>query len=39
MESEVNGLVSTVQMLSNDSRMEFGIKKCGVRLLKRGKVV
>ena len=39
MECEVNGLVSTVQILSNDIRMEFGIKKCGVLLLKRGKVV
>ena len=39
MECEVNGLVSTVQILSNDIRMEFGIKRCGVLLLKRGKVV
>ena len=39
MECEVNGLVSTVQILSNDIRMEFGIQKCGVLLLKRGKVV
>ena len=27
-----------VQILSNDIRMEFGIQKCGVLLLKRGKV-
>ena len=39
MECEVNGLVSTVQILSNDIRMEFGIKRCGVLLLKRGNVV
>ena len=39
MECEVNGLVSTVQILSNDIRMEFGIKRCGVLLLKRGEVV
>ena len=28
-----------MQILSNDIRMEFGIKRCGVLLLKRGKVV
>ena len=33
------GLVSTVQILSNDIGMKFGIKKCDVRVLKRGKVV
>ena len=37
-EREVNGLVSIVQILNNDIRMEFGIKKCGVLVLKRGKV-
>ena len=38
-ECEINGLVSTVQILSNDIGMEFGIKKCGALVLKRGKVV
>ena len=38
-EREVNGLVSTVQILSNDIGMEFGIKKCGALVMKRGKVV
>ena len=38
-ECEINGLVSTVQILSNDIEMEFGIKKCGVLVLKRGTVV
>ena len=38
-EQEVNGLVSTVQILSNDIGMEFGIQKCRVLVLKRGKVV
>ena len=38
-EREVNGLVSTVQILSNDTGMEFGIKKCGALVMKRGKVV
>ena len=38
-EREINGLVSIIQILSNDIGMEFGIKKCGVLVLKRGKVV
>ena len=38
-ECEINGLVSTVQILSNDIEMEFGIKKCGVLVSKRGTVV
>ena len=38
-EPEVNGLVSTVQILSNDIMMESGIKNFGVLVLKRGKVV
>ena len=36
---EINGLVSTVQILTNDIGMEFGTKKCGVLVLKRGRVV
>ena len=43
-EREVNGLVSTVQILSNDigniwNNLIFGIKKCGALVMKRGKVV
>ena len=38
-ELEINGLVSIIQILSNDIGMEFGIKKCGVLVLKRGNVV
>ena len=38
-EREINGLISTVQILSNDTGMEFRIKKCGVLVLKRGTVV
>ena len=38
-ECEVNGLTSTIQILSNDIGMEFGIQNCGVLVLKRGKVV
>ena len=36
---EINGLISTIQLLNNDTGMEFGIKKCGVLVLKRGTVV
>jgi len=36
-EREINGLLSTVQIFSNDIQMEFGIKKCGVLVMKRGK--
>ena len=38
-EREIKGLVSTVQILSKDIGMKFGIKKCVVLVLKRGKVV
>ena len=38
-EHEINGLISKIQILSNDIGMEFGMKKCGVLVLKRGKVV
>ena len=37
-EGETNGLVSTVQMISKDIGMEFGIKKCGMLVMKRGKL-
>ena len=38
-ECKINVLISTVQILSNDIGMEFGIKKCGVLVLNRGTVV
>ena len=38
-EREINGLISLVQILSNDIGMEFRIKKCSVLVLKRGTVV
>ena len=38
-EREISELISTIQILSNDIGMEFGIKRCGVLVLKRGKVV
>ena len=33
------GLISKMQILSNDIGIEFGIKKCGVLVLKRGTVL
>ena len=36
--AEIESLVSTVQLISQDIGMEFGIKKCGVVALKRGKM-
>ena len=37
-ENEIKGLVSTVEVFSQDIGMEFGIKKCGVNMMNRGKV-
>ena len=37
-EREIDRLLSSVQLLSKDICTEFGIKKCGVLVLKRGKV-
>ena len=38
-EREINSLVSTLELFSTDVGMEFGTKKCGTLVLKRGKVV
>jgi hypothetical protein len=38
-EKEIDSLVSTVHAISSDIRMEFGIQKCGVLVLKRGKII
>ena len=38
-EHELNALASTVEIFSTDIGMDFGIKKCGTLILKRGKVV
>ena len=35
-EPELNELVSTVQILSNDVGMESGVKEYGIIILKRG---
>ena len=37
-ENEIKGLVSTIELFSLDIGMEFGVKKCGVILMNRGKV-
>ena len=37
-EEQIDSLVRTVHIFSTDIGMEFGIKKCGVRILKRGKI-
>ena len=37
--AEIESLVSTVQLISQDIGMEYGIKKCGVVVLKQGKCV
>ena len=36
-ENETKGLVSTVEVFSKDIGMEFGIKKCAVIIMNRGK--
>ena len=36
--NQVHSLVNTVYTFSEDIQMEFGIKKCGVLVLKRGKI-
>ena len=37
-EKEIETLMNTVRIFSNDIRMEFGISKCGVLMIKRGKL-
>ena len=37
-ENEIKGLVSTVEVFIQDIDMKFGIKKCGVIIMNRGKV-
>ena len=38
-EEHTNTLMRTVYVFSTHIGMEFGIKKCGIRLMKRGKTV
>ena len=37
--TEIDSLVSTVKVISHDTGMEFGVKKCGVAIMKRKKLV
>ena len=36
---QIDSLIQTVHTFSMDIGMEFGIKKCGVLVLKRGKII
>ena len=38
-EEQTNTLVRTVYVLSTDIDVEFGVKKCGILTMKRGKIV
>ena len=38
-EVQIDSLVKAIQFVSTDIGMKFGIKKCGVLILKRGKAV
>ena len=38
-EDQIDSLVNTVRIFSEDIKMEFGLPKCGVLITKRGKVV
>ena len=37
--AEIESLVSTVQLISQDIGTEFGIKKCGVAVSEMGEIV
>ena len=37
-ENQVTSLINTVHCFSTDIKMEFGLKKCGVLILRRGKI-
>ena len=36
---QIDSLVNTVRIFSEDMKIEFGLSKCGVLIMKRGKVV
>ena len=38
-ESQIDSLVNTVGISSEDTKIEFGLPKCGVLIMKKGKVV
>ena len=37
--NEIDSLATTVQVICQDIGMQFGAKKCGVTIMKRGKLV
>ena len=37
-DKEIDCLVKTVQVISKDIGMEFGLKECGIVVMKRGKL-
>ena len=37
--NQIDSLVETVHLFSEDIGMQFGIKKCGVLIMERGKVI
>ena len=37
-EDEIDNLVNTLRIFSEDIKMEFGLPRCGVLIMKRGKV-
>ena len=37
--NQIDSLVQTVHIFSEDIGMQFGIKKCGVLIMERGKVI
>ena len=37
--NQIDSLVQTVHIFSKDTGMQFGIKKCGVLIMERGKVI
>ena len=39
IKNQIDSLVQTVHIFSEDIGMQFGIKKCGVLIMERGKVV
>ena len=38
-DDQIDSLVNTVRFFSDDIKMEFGLPKCGVLIMKRGKVI
>ena len=38
-EDQIDNLVNTVRIFSEDIKMKFGLPKCGVLIMERGKVV